>query len=324
MFTALLALSLPLIAGLVVGRTQMFESKDALIVLTRFALVVAFPALIIASWIDPRQGIDIAPWALVLVFVGPCIGTLAARAMGGKHRGSVALVALFGNSSFLGLPLAEAVVGPQAIPAASLAMIVHAALGVLIGIPLVRRDVTSSSASGNAWKALRSNPLLWAPPIGIALRFLLLGVGFSDHSVTISFVDALRALGRTSGPVGIFVLGLFLSRRIAAWPLRSLLVTWRYIVARLLLPPALTLLLGALLVAHDSLDATAFRVLVLQAATPAAISTFAMVFEVESAAGADASRPSASEEVAKAIVVTSLLAVLTMALFFALAVRLSP
>lgn len=107
MFTALLALFLPLFAGLVVGRTQMFESKDALIVLTRFALVVAFPALIIASWIDPRQGIDIAPWALVLVFVGPLIGTLAALALGGKHRGAVALVALFGNSSFLGLPCAN-------------------------------------------------------------------------------------------------------------------------------------------------------------------------------------------------------------------------
>ena len=329
MFTALLALFLPLLAGLIAGRTRMFESKDALIVLTRFALAVAFPALIIASWIDPRQGIDIAPSALLLVFVGPLVGTLLALAMGGPHRGSVALVALFGNSSFLGLPLAEAVFGPEAIPAASLAMIVHAALGVLIGIPLVRRDVTtvspgSRASPGSAWKALRSNPLLWAPPLGMALRLLLAAVALSDHTVTIYFVDALRTLGRSSGPVGIFVLGLFLSRRIAAWPLASLLVTWRYILARLVLPPALTLLVGALLVDQDSLDPKAFRVLVLQASTPAAISTFAMVFEVQAEASAHGSGGGASEEVAKAIVVTSLLAVFTMAFFLALAVHVSP
>ena len=320
MFTALLALALPLFAGLIFGRTRMFESKDALVVLTRFALVVAFPALIIASWIDPRQGIEIAPLALVLVFVGPLVGTLAAHLMGGPHRGSVTLVALFGNSSFLGLPLVEAVVGPAGIPAASLAMIVHAALAVLIGMPLVRRDATSDAPSVSAWGALRANPLLWAPPLGIALRFLLIALQQSDHPVTLSCVDALRTLGRTSGPVGIFVLGLFLSRRIAAWPLRSLFVTWRYIVARLLLPPAFTLLVGTWLVAHEWLDSTAFRVLVLQASTPAAISTFAMVFEVE----AETRNTGASDEVAKAIVVTSILGVLTMAFFYALAVRISP
>ena len=320
MLTALFTLSLPLLAGLVFGRTQMFESKGALVVLTRFALVVAFPALIIASWVDPRQGIEIAPLALVLVFVGPVIGMLAAHLMGGRHRGSVALVALFGNSSFLGLPLVEAVVGPEGIPAASLAMIVHAALAVLIGMPLVRRDATTDAPSVSPWSALRANPLLWAPPVGIVLRLLLIAVGQSDHPVTLSCVDALRTLGRTSGPVGIFVLGLFLSRRIAAWPLRSLFVTWRYIIARLLLPPALTLLVGAWLVAQNWLDSMAFRVLVLQASTPAAISTFAMVFEVE----AETQRAGASDEVAKAIVVTSVLGTLTMAAFYFLAVSLSP
>ena len=327
-FGALASLLLPLLLGIASGRggwlaTPKLSSEQAMGALNRFALLVAFPALVLATFLDPAR-LDptraSAPgWpALVLASLPLLAGVAVASALGGRvtgretlpSRGTLALVALFGNSAYLGLPLVGAVIGAQAVGLASVVVSVHVALTVTLGTAMLDasagREAPSRSGLAALARTLVTSPLAMSPLLGLALGAGVGALGLHQHPATLALFHALELLGRTASPLGTFVLGLFLGMRTPK--LEGLRGQLAFALVRLVVVPGATVLAALALRALLPIDHETTRTVVLLAAVPAAISTFAMAEQ----AGVDA------EPVARAIVTTSLLSLVSVPAWLAL------
>jgi hypothetical protein len=305
--SALTSLLLPLVLGVAGGRggwltaRRDLTTESAIAVLNRFALLLAFPALVVASFLDPARGAAAIGWPLLVLASAPLLtGALVGAALGGRRigrallpsRGELTLVALFGNSAYLGLPLVAALVGPAAVPLGSVVVSMQVALTVTLGTAMLRADARTTPAGPRVCEVARTllaSPLAMSPLVGLALGAGLRALGLAAHPGTLALFHALDTLGKTASPLGFALL-------------------------RLVVVPGATLLLALVLsvavrIPHDTL-----RTLVLLAAMPAAISTFAMAED----AGAD------REAVARAIVTTSVLSLGTLPAWLAIVERLGP
>jgi predicted permease len=328
--SALTSLLLPLVLGVAGGRggwltaRRDLTTESAIAVLNRFALLLAFPALVVASFLDPARGAAAIGWPLLVLASAPLLtGALVGAALGGRRigrallpsRGELTLVALFGNSAYLGLPLVAALVGPAAVPLGSVVVSMQVALTVTLGTAMLRADARTTPAGPRVCEVARTllaSPLAMSPLVGLALGAGLRALGLAAHPGTLALFHALDTLGKTASPLGLFVLGLFLGSRPPT--LSGLAGQLTFALLRLVVVPGATLLLALVLsvavrIPHDTL-----RTLVLLAAMPAAISTFAMAED----AGAD------REAVARAIVTTSVLSLGTLPAWLAIVERLGP
>lgn len=322
MLSASATLALPLLLGLLVGwrgwlGNERVSTAQAIAAINRFALLVAFPALVVASFLDPSRD---ARLDLVVPFVAGLpllVGVGAARSLAGRRsvdgplagRAPLALVALFGNSAYLGLPLIAAVYDDGMLPTASAIVSLHVAMAVTLGTALLAQETGHHLDGRGLAKKLASSPLAWAPVVGVALATLLDLVGMREEELTIALFRGLEALGRTASPTGLFVLGVFLAGR----PLAGL---WRgqmgFVVVRLIIVPAAALVACVVATRLGAIDPLSGQVVVLLSAVPAAISTFPMVED----AGLD------PEPVARAIVTTSVVSIVTVPLWVFLAAAL--
>lgn len=317
MLAALALVLLPLVLGVLAGRggwltTATLGHPASMAALNRFALLFAFPALVIASFIDPSRTHEIALPVLVLAAVPLLIGAtvsvaLGHRVIGGERLpsgGALALVALFGNSAYLGLPLVSAVVGESLLATASTIVSVHVALTVTLGTTLLERREGASFEPLRALKQLLTSPLAMSPVVGLIAAWVLEASGTTHHPATHAAFRALDALGKTASPLGIFVLGLFLGERglRARGGHEGVRGQLAFAFVRLIVVPGTTLLLAWALEEVWPLPRDTVRTLLLLAAMPAAISTFAMAEE----ARVD------PQAVASAVVYTSLLSVATL------------
>lgn len=311
MLAALVTLLFPLVLGVLAARGRWIEtpsvtSAQAMAALNRFALAIAFPALVVASFLDPARELALR-WPVLLLAGAPLVvGVLASwllgdRAVGGERLpsgGALSLVALFGNSAYLGLPLVAAVLGEAHLSLASTIVSVHVALTVTLGTALLEREGTGTDAKRLAIKLVTS-PLAMSPVVGALLAWSLDAAELGTHPLAHASFRALDLVGKTASPLGIFVLGLFLGGR--APSLERPRGQLAFVFVRLVVVPAATIGLALALRTVVTLTLDELRALVLLAAVPAAISTFAMVEE----AGGD------SEPVARAIVTTSLVSCVT-------------
>lgn len=299
------SLLLPLALGLLAGRVRIFDEPErAIDALNRFALHLAFPALVVAGLSDPRTPLAQRPAFLAIVPLSLLASLAVVRALGSlgerarEERGTLALVVAFGNTAYLGLPYVEAVLGPGAIGAAAVAVALHVACAMTLG-PLLLAKWSGGPAGQGRAAVLRvaRQPLLWSPLAGLALRL-----------VPAELAEPLRAtldpLGRTAAPVSMVLLGLYLYTNRGALRLdpaaRGSLAA--HVAARIVLVPLVTL---AMIVPASRLGWLApdeARVLLLLAAMPAAITTFAIALE----------QGIGSDRVAAAIVGSTLASALTL------------
>jgi predicted permease len=333
-WTALLTLALPLGLGALAARTRLLEGPtgggDPIGALNRFALLVAFPALIVAAWLDPTRRMRLDHGLALVTLLGLAAGLGASWLLGGRGvagarlpaRGALALVALFGNTAYLGLPLVAAVLGPEAMGSASFVVALQVTLSVTLGSYLLARWSGREARGPALVRKLASSPLAWSPVAGAALAQARDAAGLAEHPAAVAMHTALDAVGRTASPLGLFVLGLFLaapaphearegvgtSAEVLSRAAR-LAGDAAFAAVRLVAVPLATLAASALCVRAGLLTRDGARLAVLLAAVPAAISTFAMAHE----AGVEPAR------VARAIVTTTLLSLATLPLFLWLA-----
>jgi predicted permease len=319
--SALAALAFPVLLGALAGRARLLErsadtASEAVGPLNRFALLIAFPTLVVAAWLDPerRMRIDGALALAATVAMGAGVGAawaLGDRTVGGTRlpsRGALALVALFGNSAYLGLPLTAAVLGPEALGPASFVVALHVAVSVTVGGYLLARWSGRDASGRVVLRKLASSPLAWSPLVGLGLAALRDAAGLAGHPALAAAHAALDGIGRTASPLGLFVLGLFLARprdevRV---PVASDLA---FGLVRLVVAPLAALVAGRVL----GLGPDALRLVVLLSGVPAAISTFAMAHD----AGVQ------PERVARAIVTTTLLSAATIPAMLWLSARIA-
>jgi predicted permease len=313
----LVALVFPVLLGALAGRVGLYAKPLAAVGhLNRYALTFGFPALVFCGLLDARFQMpdSVAFWVAVplslvaSLALGRALVAALVPADGGRRRratGAMALTSAFGNIAYLGLPFVSKVLGDEATGVASLAVAIHVALAMLVGPALLLRWGSDASGERPDYGSLARQPLLWAPVVGLAARSL-------PEPMQELALEVAKPVGASAAPVALFLLGLYVQQNLRV--LRRVDVSAAVVVGcKLLLLPTVTFGVVLALSTWGGLGALEARVLFLLAAMPAAITTFAIAERYDVAA----------QEVSQAIVLSTLVAALTLPLCVA-AVNLLP
>ncbi|MCB9663311.1 MAG: AEC family transporter [Alphaproteobacteria bacterium] len=267
---AVSGLLLPALLGVLVGMLRLVDDPEAAVDhLNVFALYVAFPALLFVGLARAEEPLP-GGWAFwVAVPLALLLALVPLRPVGdrvGGAAGTLALTVSFGNVAYLGLPVVEVVLGPQAMGTASLVVGLHVVLSLLVGplLLLLWGGGDATGALGRSVRRVAVQPLLWAPLLGLASR--LLPDGAREAAVAL-----VAPLGRAAAPVALFLLGLYLHTHAAR--VRSVdRVVVAHVVAKLVWLPLVTACVLAIL----GLGRDEAAVILLLSSMPPAITTFAL------------------------------------------------
>ncbi len=278
MFEAALPLLFAVAAGFVFGAARLFaEPERSVSTLNRFCLYLAFPALIFANVATAELSLTEAP-GFVFVIVAPTLllvlllGGVSAR-VEPNARAALGLGGSLGNIAYLGIPLSASLVGPHVVGLASLAAALHIVVTIPLGTwVLLRWGPRRGDLAGGSplAKALRL-PLVWAPILALFARSL-------PTERLAPLLEPLTWIGAAASPVALFMIGLYLHTH-----RRELLDLRRsdgaLIAAKLLLLPALAFVTVLLALRLELIGADAGKVVVILAAMPTGIATFAQAEE---------------------------------------------
>lgn len=307
----ILPLFLVLFVGYGAGWSGVFPSvRDAIAVLNRFTLYIAAPLLIFGGMANPdlvlprELGFYVAH-VLSLALMVLVLWSLRLIPRLRPHVGSIALCTVYGNITYLGIPLLERALGAQAFGLASLSSGVHSIFAMTLGplLFLMWNENESGKRYGGReiWNRLRVQPMVWAPFIGLLARAL-------PTPVLATVVDYSLVLGMAAGPVAIFMLGLYL------WERRHVLrvvqaPSYAIAVAKLVVFPAITMAVVYGLGRVSPLESMESMIVVTQASMPVAVTTYSIAEEF----GLD------QDTVATGAILTSMISLMTIPVAMTLA-----
>ncbi|WP_040609402.1 AEC family transporter [Pseudooceanicola batsensis] len=255
---------------------------------TRLAMTLSVPCLIFVALMRA----DIEPAALTALSIASVVayGALTLVVAGvlavtGLSQRTYQAPLIFGNTGNLGLPLALFAFGNEGL---SLAVVVFAIMAVwsfTYGIWIV-------SGGGSVTKALKE-PLVWGTVLGGIFLW-------QDWQTPVFLTNTLELIGQMAIPLMLITLGVAVARLSPGNLAMAVVMS----VAKLALCVAIAWGVGRLF----SLGDTAFAVLVLQVATPVAVTSYLLAEKY----GAD------SQAVAGLVVVSTLLSVAAIPLLLAL------
>jgi len=188
--------------------------EDSSAALNRFVYWVALPALLFRS----MAGVDLAEVfdvGFIAGFLGALlvlwlIAGLLARLLFGHGLVLATLHGMngvYGNSGYMGIPLAITAFGEAAALPAIVATVINTAVVVGIAVVLIELGQKKGESAGrvalNLGSSLVRNPMLAAPALG--LLYAATGLDLPTP------VDAFTGiLGAAAGPCALFAIGLFL------------------------------------------------------------------------------------------------------------------
>ena len=254
---------------------------------TRLAMTLSVPCLIFVALMQA----EIDPGALTALSLASVVAyavlTLIVAAglwITGRSQRTFQGPLVFGNTGNLGLPLALFAFGETGLGYAVVVFAVMAIWSFTYGVWIV-------SGGGSAMKALKE-PLVW----GTVLGGLFLWQGWETP---LFLTNTLELIGQMAIPIMLITLGVAVARLTPG----SMAIATVMSVAKLAVCVAVAWVVGRLFV----LDDTAFAVLVLQVATPVAVTSYLLAEKY----GAD------SQAVAGLVVVSTLLSVAALPLLLA-------
>lgn len=254
---------------------------------TRMAMTLSVPCLIfvalMSAKIDPAA-LTALSLASVAAYGALTILVAAGLALAGYEQRTYLAPLVFGNTGNLGLPLALFAFGEVGLSYAVVVFAVMAIWSFTFGIWVV-------SGGGSMSKAFKE-PLVWATLLG----GLFLYMGWETPKF---LTNTLQLIGQMAIPMMLITLGVAVAR---LTPGRIVLAIGMSIV-KLGVCVAVAWGIGRAL----ALDDTAFAVLVLQVATPVAVTSYLLAEKY----GAD------SDAVAGLVVVSTLLSVVAIPLILA-------
>ncbi|MDO6682482.1 MULTISPECIES: AEC family transporter [unclassified Oceanobacter] len=202
-----------ILVGFLAGKFRICGG-DAAKVLNDFVFWFAMPCLLFKAMVvvDPAELLNLDYLILIAIsaILTMAVGVLMAKYLLGKRLDSSALLGLnaaYGNTGYLGIPLAFASFGDAASVPVILYVVVGSLLTVTIAIIMIELDnkVAASPAqiTMDIGKAVCKNPMLLSPLAGILYAMLPVEL----PSMVFNFCDML---GDAAGPCALFSLGLFL------------------------------------------------------------------------------------------------------------------
>jgi predicted permease len=231
--SALLLLGLCMALGVLTARLRP-DAAQWVPGLNGFVLNIAFPALVLE--LIPRLTLTTELWFPVMAMWGVALGSVALMALVGRvfgwsrgTTGALALVAGFGNTSFTGIPLIEALRGKGHLAAAVLADQAGSFLALsTIGLVVAAGYAGSSTTA----PAVVQRVLRFPPFLAMIAGFIVGALGGWPSEVD----GLLHRLGLTIAPLALFAVGLqFAPRDIAAQALpMGVALGWKLALAPLL------------------------------------------------------------------------------------------
>ncbi|CCQ72685.1 AEC family transporter [Magnetospira sp. QH-2] len=294
-----------ILTGYLTGHFRILGDESSA-ALNRFVYAVALPALLFRAMarVDP---VEILDGPFIAAYLGGAMAVFLPSVLLSRYlyrdrlgtAGLFGLTAVWGNTGYMGIPLALIAFGEQAATPAIVIVVVQMALFVGLGQAMVEIDLSVRERLGgvlvDVGKALIRSPILMSPLIGLAWAF----TGWDLPAPVDTYCEIL---GSAAGPCALFAIGLFL----VGCPVRGNLGAVGIIaLLKLLVQPAVTWVLAYHLL---PVRADWAAVLILQAALP----TGATVFVIAQKYNLFVERSSAG------ILVTTVLSVVSLAVLLPL------
>jgi predicted permease len=255
---------------------------------TRLAMTLAVPCLIFTALMKTELDKSAIGWFVLAALAGHAllalVGAALVRIMQLERRSYLAPF-IFGNTGNLGIPLSLFAFGDAGLGYAVAMLAVSAVLSFTFGIYLV-------AGEGGGSKAL-CEPMVWATLVGA----LFLWQGWQTP---LFLTNALDLIGQMAIPLMLITLGVAVARLTPGKTGLAIVLS--------LIKVTLSAAIGWGLGLAFGLDYTAFGVLVLQLATPVAVTSYLLAEKFE----ADA------QAVAGMVVVSTLMSVAALPLLLSL------
>ena len=196
---------LAITVGYFINRLNIF-SKDAPAILNQFVIYISLPAMIILQVPKLTFSMDtlipiIVAWGVM--GISAILVLLFARifSFSKEITGSLMLVAILTNSSFMGIPIINAYMGESSLAY----ILVYDQLGTFIALATYGTFIASyySSKSQISFKIITLKVLTFPPFLSLVLALLLMGVEF--HPV---LSKVLSSFANTIVPIALVAVGL--------------------------------------------------------------------------------------------------------------------
>lgn len=191
--------------GYFINRLNIF-SKDAPSILNQFVIYISLPAMILLQIPKLTFSMDtlipiIVSW--MVMFFSAILVLLVAKifSFSKEITGSLMLVAILGNTSFMGIPILNAYMGESAIPY----VLVYDQLGTFIALAIYGTFIASyySSKSKITFKIITLKVLTFPPFISLVAALFLMGVEFNPI-----LSKVLASFSSTIVPMALVAVGL--------------------------------------------------------------------------------------------------------------------
>ena len=234
----LILIALCIALGYAIQKANAF-SENAATTLNQFVIYISFPAMILLQVPKLTFSMDLLIPVIIawLVTAITAVITLyVSRAFGFSKEvtGSLLLVSILTNSSFVGIPLISAYMGEKALPY----VIVYDQLGSFIALAVYGTFITSyySHKSEVSVKIIAVKVLTFPPFIALIIGLLLMGVEFNAN-----ITKVLSNLANTIVPIALVAVGLQLKLKLSRDELKPFTTS---LVIKLILAPAIAILIS--------------------------------------------------------------------------------
>ena len=191
--------------GYIIQRLNIF-SKEAATILNQFAIYISLPAMILLQVPKLTFSIDslipiIIAWSVMISSAILILLISKFLSFSKEVTGSLMLVSILTNSSFLGIPIINAYMGESALPY----ILVYDQLGTFIAFSVYGTFIVSfyTSKKEISFKVFTLKVLTSPPLIALIVALLLMGVEF--HPV---ISKVLSSFASTIVPIALVAVGL--------------------------------------------------------------------------------------------------------------------
>ena len=223
--------------GYGINRLNIF-SKDAPTILNQFVIYISLPAMILLQIPKLTFSMDtlipiIVAW--MVMFFSAILVLLVAKVFSFSKEitGSLMLVAILGNTSFMGIPIVNAYMWESAIPY----VLVYDQLGTFIALAIYGTFIASYYSSKNqiTFKIITLKVLTFPPFISLVAALFLMGVEFNP---IISKV--LASFSSTIVPMALVAVGLQLQFKLPKEDLKPFSIA---LVIKLIIAPIFAIII---------------------------------------------------------------------------------
>jgi predicted permease len=222
--------------GYIIQRLNIF-SKEAATILNQFAIYISLPAMILLQVPKLTFSIDslipiIIAWSVMISSAILILLISKFLSFSKEVTGSLMLVSILTNSSFLGIPIINAYMGESALPY----ILVYDQLGTFIAFSVYGTFIVSfyTSKKEISFKVFTLKVLTSPPLIALIVALLLMGVEF--HPV---ISKVLSSFASTIVPIALVAVGLQLQFKLPREDLKPFSVS---LFVKLIFAPIIAIL----------------------------------------------------------------------------------